>query len=123
MGAENLAFTGIRSPDLPARLSGVGRYNFPVHSVIKIILAEHDLASNLTVAILSHRYPMTLKDMFSKLQLLPRGLHAFVSSVYTRSGRICFMQTDHHSSAICRMVVITATIVPLNKKSAPYFLL
>ena len=40
---------------------GIRGRNFPVHSMIKIIIAEHDFIPNLTVAILEHPYPTKLE--------------------------------------------------------------
>ena len=63
--------------------------------MIKIILAEHDLASNLTIAIMVHPYPTKLeRTRFPGFEdegtapILAAGLRRVVRTVYTRSENL-----------------------------------
>jgi hypothetical protein len=63
--------------------------------MIKIILAEHDLASSLTIGILVHPYPTKLERTrfpgFEKEGTAPipaAGLSRVVRTVYTRSENL-----------------------------------
>ena len=88
-GAENLAPTGIRSPDRPARSQSLYRLSYPAHSV------------NVPYAISQHR-PISQ-----------------VASPTERSGRlsVCAWTTANYQGAVRSFALLNITIKPYLKLS------